>query len=114
MKKTVHLKITTTFVTYKDYEVEEELTDEEILQQANNDGDFLEDVLDTLDIDTQVDIVKDQTDSHSKVAKIDFAKGIVDLFVDDKLIQSTSAWSFDADKAVEDGWKLDYNYDKED
>lgn len=59
MKKTVHLKITTTFVTYKDYEVDENLTDEEILEQANNDGDFLEDVLDTLDIDTNVEFAEE-------------------------------------------------------
>mgnify|MGYP003308912497 CR=1 FL=1 len=60
MEKTVHLKITTTFVTYKDYEVEGNLTDEEILEQANNDGDFLEDVLDTLDIDTVVEFDEEE------------------------------------------------------
>lgn len=60
MKKTVHLKITTTFVTYKDYEVEGNLTDEEILEQANSDGDFLEDALDTLDIDTVVDFDEEE------------------------------------------------------
>lgn len=112
--ETVHLKITTTFIAYKDYEVDEKLTDEEILRQANNDGDFLESVLDTLDIDTQVDIVKDQAAPHSKVAKVDFAKCIVDLFVDDKLIESADARTFDVDKAIADGWKLDYNYNKED
>lgn len=60
MKKTVHLKITTTFVTYKDYEVEENLIDGEILEKANSDGDFLEDVLDTLDIDTVVEFDKEE------------------------------------------------------
>lgn len=60
MGKTVHLKITTTFVTYKDYEVEGNLTDEEILEQANSDGDFLEDVLDTLDIDTVVEFEEEE------------------------------------------------------
>lgn len=59
MEKTVHLKITTTFVTYRDYKVDENLTDEEILEQANNDGDFLEDVLDTFDIDTNVEFAKE-------------------------------------------------------
>ena len=60
MEKTVHLKITTTFVTYKDYEVEGDLTDKEILEQANSDGDFLEDVLDTLDIDTVVEFDEEE------------------------------------------------------
>lgn len=64
MEKTVHLKITTTFVTYKDYEVEGNLTDEEIIERASNDGDFLEDVLDTLDIDTIVEFDEEKEDAY--------------------------------------------------
>ena len=47
-----------------------------------------------------------------KEAKIDFEKGLVDLFVDGKLVKTIDAWTFDAEKANKEGWELDYNYEK--
>lgn len=47
-----------------------------------------------------------------KEAKVDFEKGLVDLFIDGKLIKTIDAWTFNAEKAMNEGWKLDYNYSK--
>jgi hypothetical protein len=46
----------------------------------------------------------------TKVAKIDFEEGIVDLFINNELVETISAWNFNADEARDDGWQLDYNY----
>ena len=45
-----------------------------------------------------------------KEAKIDFEKGLVDLFIDGERVDTISAWKFDAEKARKNGWELDYDY----